>query len=213
MIVLIGGEKGGTGKTTLTINLACLAASDGADLVVVDVDPQQSASRFFTTRAENEIEPYITCIEKRGRSLTQDLTHLATKYQLVMVDAGGQDNPDLRYAMLASDEMYVPVKPNQLDLWTLDKMDNLLYEVQGFNSELVARSVLNMCSSNPRNTDAREARDVLEDYKMIKPLSTEIKDRVSYARVPRTGQCVAEYGKDPTASVEIRKLYKEAFYG
>lgn len=213
MIVLIGGEKGGTGKTTIAVNLACIAAKEGADLVVVDSDPQQSASRFFATRLENEIEPYITCIEKRGRSLAKDLQSLSGKYELIIVDAGGQDNPNLRYAMGIADELYMPVQPNQFDLWTLDKMDEMIEEARIYNTGLSTRSVLNRCSSNPKNTDAQEAREVMESYTNLVPLKIALKDRVSYARVIRSGQCVAEFGKDNAASVEIQNLYKEVFYG
>ena len=49
MIVLIGGEKGGTGKTTIATNLAALRAMAGRDVLLVDTDPQGSASYWTTS--------------------------------------------------------------------------------------------------------------------------------------------------------------------
>lgn len=212
MIVLIGGEKGGTGKTTIAVNLACMAAADGADLVVVDTDVQRSAAKFFDVRTEEGIEPYVTCIEKGGRSLGKDLLSLAKKYDLVIVDAGGQDSQEFRLALLVADEAYTPVQPNQFDLWTLGKMSSLVDEAHLSNTKLQVNTLLNRCSTNPRNTDAQEARELLKTYESIPPLKTEIKERVAYPRVVRAGRCVTEYGgKDNAAAIEIKSLYKEIF--
>ena len=62
MIVLIGGEKGGTGKTTLATNLAQMRAARGRDVLLVDTDKQESASAWASLRAEEGIEPTITAV-------------------------------------------------------------------------------------------------------------------------------------------------------
>lgn len=213
MITLIGGEKGGTGKTTVLVNLASLAAADGADLIVVDTDRQRSAALFFATRNENGIEPYVPCIEKRGKSLGRDLRSLGEKYSLVLVDAGGQDSMELRYALSVADEAYIPVQPAQADLWTLDKMSELVDEAGAFNDRLIARTLLNRCSTNPRNSDAEEAREVLESYNNLTPLNIGLKERVAFQRIFRNGQGVSEYDKDSHSAKEIEDLYREVFYG
>ncbi len=212
MIVLVGGEKGGTGKTTIAVNLACLAATDGADLVVVDTDRQRTGALFFAVREEGGFEPYITCLEKRGKSLGKDLKSLGEKYELVIVDAGGRDSQELRYSLTAADEAYIPVQPTQADLWTLEKIESLVDEAGIFNEKLIARVLLNRCPTNPRNTDAREARKVLEEYKSFTPLKAEVSERVAFQRVFRTGQSVSEYDPGSTAAAEITNLYREIFY-
>lgn len=212
MIILIGGEKGGTGKTTIAVNMACLAAHEGAEPVVVDTDKQRSASLFFTTRDENGVQPGIVCMEKRGKSLGKDLKNLAEKFDLVIVDAGGRDNLELRYSLTVANEIYIPVQPTQADLWTLEKMQALVDEVGAINPDLKAFSFLNRCSTNPRNTDSKEAREVLESYEGLTPLKTEIKERVVYQRLFRSGNCVQESNQDKSAVYEIEKLYREMFY-
>ena len=54
MIILIGGEKGGTGKTTLSTNIAAKLALEGEDVLLVDTDKQGSASAWAATRDELE---------------------------------------------------------------------------------------------------------------------------------------------------------------
>lgn len=213
MIMLFGGEKGGTGKTTLAINIACMAAVvDGVDLLLVDTDKQKTASVFYSVRQEGGIKPDVLCMEKRGKTLGKDLQALSQKYDLVVVDAGGQDSPELRYAMVVADEMYVPCQPSQADLWTLEWLDNLITEVHTINSDLKVFSVLNRCSNNPRNTDADEAAEYFNNFETMNLLSTRLRDRVVFQRALRTGQSVYEYAPQDKGSNELLQLYKEIMY-
>lgn len=212
MITLIGGEKGGTGKTTIAVNLACLAAADGADLVFVDTDLQRTAAQFFSLRYESGQEPRVPCIEKRGKALGKELQELAKRYDLLIVDAGGRDTMELRYALGVADEIYIPTHPAQADLWTLDKMSELIGEAGAFNPDLAAYIVFNRCSSNVRNTDARDAREFLREYDNLSPLRTELKERVVYQRIFRTGHSVSEYDAHDPAAREMQSLYEEIYY-
>jgi chromosome partitioning protein len=88
MIVLFGGEKGGTGKSTLTTNLAVWLAKQGRDTIIVDTDRQMTASNWVDRR--NAIEGLVTvhCAEKHG-NVFHAVRDLAQRYDEVIVDAGG----------------------------------------------------------------------------------------------------------------------------
>ena len=60
MVILIGGEKGGTGKTTLATNLAALRAQSGKDVLLLDTDVQASASYWAQIRDERDITPRVS---------------------------------------------------------------------------------------------------------------------------------------------------------
>ena len=92
MIILIGGEKGGTGKTTIAINLATLHALNGKDILLVDTDKQGSANSWAESRDEEQQLPRITCIQKFGKNLARDIKDLEPRYEDIIIDAGGRDS-------------------------------------------------------------------------------------------------------------------------
>ena len=56
MIVLVGGEKGGVGKTTLAVNLAAMRARAGHDVLLVDADKQASANLWASIRDQEKVD-------------------------------------------------------------------------------------------------------------------------------------------------------------
>ena len=92
MIVTIGGIKGGSGKTTVATNLACIAAGQGADVLLVDADNQETAFDFTNARkADNPRAPSYTCVKLTGASVRTEVLKMAKKYDHVIIDAGGRD--------------------------------------------------------------------------------------------------------------------------
>ncbi len=94
-IILVGGEKGGTGKTTIATNLAVMRAAAGRDVVLIDTDPQGSASGWCYTRDEAGLAPRIASVQKFGKGLARELEDLSMRYQDIIVDAGGRDSVKL----------------------------------------------------------------------------------------------------------------------
>src|SRR5574337_960437 len=113
MIVLVGGEKGGTGKTTLATNLAALRAIAGSDVLLVDTDSQGSASIWAQIREEEHVKPAITCVSMRGRGVAAEIRKLAPRFKDIVIDSGGRDSVELRQAMLTARVMVVPARPSQ----------------------------------------------------------------------------------------------------
>ena len=117
MIILIGGEKGGTGKTTLATNMAAMRALAGRDVLLIDTDPQGSANYWAQNRDEEEISPRVACVQKFGKGLPAEVKDLAVRYQDIIIDAGGRDSVELRSAMVIADQAYIPIQPSQFDIW------------------------------------------------------------------------------------------------
>ena len=101
MIILIGGEKGGTGKTTIATNLAAMRALAGRDVLLIDTDPQGSANYWVQSRDEEKITPRVACIQKFGKGLPAEVKDLAHRYQDIIIDAGGRDSVELRSALVS----------------------------------------------------------------------------------------------------------------
>ena len=66
MIILVGNEKGGVGKTTLATNLAVAAQMDNKDVLLIDTDQQMSSTYWAKVREENTDLKDITCVYRKG---------------------------------------------------------------------------------------------------------------------------------------------------
>lgn len=98
-IIVFGGEKGGTGKTTLATNIAAMLARQGKDVLLLDTDRQGTASFWATVREEEAVEPRVACVQKFGKGLPAQVRDLAERYDEIVIDAGGRDSMELRYAL------------------------------------------------------------------------------------------------------------------
>lgn len=211
-IILVGGEKGGTGKTTIATNLAALRASTGRDVVLIDTDPQGSASGWCLTRDEAEIAPRVASVQKFGKGLARELEDLAQRYQDIIVDAGGRDSVELRAAMTKAEVLVSPVQASQFDLWTLKALDELVRQAQGFNPTLRTLIVISRGPTHHQVTDAKEAAELLADYETFTLAGSVIRDRTIYRRAAGLGQGVIEFSdQNEKASQEIQLLYEEVF--
>ena len=190
MIVLIGGEKGGTGKTTLATNLAQMRAARGHDVLLVDTDKQESASSWASLRAEEGIDPTITAVQKLGKNITRDLLDLAKRYDDLVIDAGGRDSFELRAALVATEQIFIPVQASQFDVWTLGNMAELVEQAQVLNPRLRAFVVLNRASPNPSVSEAKEAESLLDDFPALTFCGVTLRDRIAFRKASSAGQGV-----------------------
>lgn len=209
MKILIGAEKGGAGKSTLSANLAVFLAHSGADVVLVDTDTQRSAANFVERRVDAGITPQIHCVQKTG-DLGSTLRDLSARYQVLVIDAGGRDSKELRTALSVADLLLSPMQASQLDLETLPKMNELVGLARGFNPNLQAYAVLFRAPSNPLTREVEEARALLADFPEFRLADTVIRDRKVYRDAMLQGRGVIEMDNGQ-ARAEIQLLGGEFF--
>ena len=215
MIVLVGGEKGGTGKTTLATNLAALRAGSGRDVLLVDTDRQGSASFWSAVRDEAVREELaaVPCVQVFGKGVARQLADLAGRYDDVVVDAGGRDSVELRSAMVGAERLYVPVQASQFDVWTLEQMDELVSQAQAINPDLQAGVVINRASTHPRVREADEARELVSDFEHLGYTGVVVRDRIAYRRAASEGRAVAEAAEPDAKAVAEMAAWYNAVYG
>lgn len=213
-ITVFGGEKGGTGKTTLATNIAAMLAKSGRDVLLLDTDRQGTASLWATVREEDEVEPRVPCVQKFGKGLPAQVRDLAKRYEEIVIDAGGRDSLELRYALGVADRVYIPVQPFQFDIWTIQQMDALVEMARTINEHLNAYLVLNRVSTNPVVREDRDAREFVsqEKFSNLTLLQATVRDRISFRKSARDGLSVVEHRLDRKAATEMNELY-EAIYG
>jgi len=209
MIVLIGGEKGGTGKSTLATNLAVWLAQRGRDVLLVDTDRQQTASRWVDRRNLLPDVPIVHCAERHG-NVFHALRDMANRYEQVIVDAGGRDSEELRTAMVAAHKLYMPLKASQPDLETSSHMNELVQLARGINPNLGAYAMIAMAPTNPVIHEADEARELLTELPELTPSKVIIRERKVYRDAITEGVGVVEMGNEK-AKDEIRALATEIY--
>lgn len=211
MILLLGGEKGGTGKSTVAVNLAVWLASEGADVVLIDTDPQRTASHFIDRRNSQADLPKVHCAEKYG-NVFDTVRDLAKRYGEVIVDAGGRDSEELRTALVAANLVYCPLKASQPDIETSVHMNELVKLARGMNPALQARLLISMGPTNPVIHEAAEARELLVELPEFSLSEVVIGDRKVYRDAMPEGRGVIEM-HNPKASAEIAALAHEIYGG
>lgn len=206
-IILIGGEKGGTAKTTTSLNLAVALALEKCDVMVLDADPQGTATKWASRRDEAGLLPKIHSVQKTG-DVRSTVADLAQRYDYLIIDAGGRDSKELRTAMLSAQTMYIPVKASQADLETLPHMDDLIATAKEINPTLKAKILLSMAPTNPAITEVKDAQDALADFENFSLSEAIIRERIVYRTAMAEGKGILELG-DAKAKQEFLKLLEE----
>jgi chromosome partitioning protein len=211
MLAVVGGIKGGAGKTIMATNLAVLRAAAGRQVLRVDGDDQESATLWSATR--NEVlgeKNRITTIQLTGRGTRDELQRLAGKYDDIIIDVGGRDTTTQRAALTVADLLLLPFPRRGPDIWTADKVAQMVKEVRGVNHGLRAVAFLNRADRG--GSDNRAAADLLAQAEGIDLLNLRVGDRKAFPNAFTTGLGVAELKRpNPKAVAEIEGLYQALF--
>src|SRR4051812_7403522 len=145
MILVVGGIKGGVGKSTLASNLAVLAAREGRDVLLVDGDSQETTLTWAAARGEREgvSTDRVTTVALIGKGVRDELRRLRPKYDTIVIDAGARDTTTQRSALTIADIVLLPFAPRGPDLWTIDAAVELVNDCRAVNEGLRALALVN----------------------------------------------------------------------
>lgn len=197
MNILFLNEKGGTGKTTISFNIAVEFQKNNYNVILIDGDKQESLTSINNLREKNKFNvKNIENIEKNGN-----------KNNIYIIDTGGRDSVEMRKALLIADYVFVIVNVSQLDLFSIERIINLLQKAKNYNN-FESYYILNRISTNLFLT--KETKDFIDfcknEYK-INFLQEAICERIAYKRSLQNGQSATEINTDLKATAEIQKLY------
>lgn len=213
MIVTVGNTKGGVGKTTLAVNLAIARALAGRDVWLIDADRQGTAQTAISIRADAGHTPGIACAcYPDGPTLRAQVLQQASKFQDIIIDAGGRDSTALRAALVLSDVLVVPFQPRSYDVWALNDIAALVDEARSVRDGLRAVAVLNCADPGEASTDNIEAAQAVADVPQFEYLPTPIRRRKSFANAAGAGLSVLELKPaDRKAIAELNALVSALF--
>lgn len=212
MIVVVGHTKGGVAKTSLALALAIRRASQGRDVLLVDADEQQTASKFAALRtgldtggALYQTAAYV------GRAVRDQVRTLAPRFQDTVIDVGGRNTDSLRAALMVADRLIVPVPPASFEVWEVETIDELVGAAKVMNPKLDAISVLSM-ADHRRGRNNREAVAALRDAQHISYSGVIVHSRVAWQEAQAAGRAVFEMLRpDAKAMAEVDALTAASF--
>lgn len=201
-VITVAQQKGGSGKTTVSANLATGFLRQGKSVALVDIDPQGSLGRWFMTRIEDESGP-VDALEFATSSawgITYEVRKLSDNHDVVIIDTPPKADSDLRPALRVADLVVVPVSVSHVDLWATEGVLDLARR-EGKD----AMVVLNRARKNTRlGSEVAEAAEKLE----ARIASAQLANRVVYAETLGQGRGAAEGRKTP-AQAEVDALTSE----
>jgi chromosome partitioning protein len=117
MIVGLLNQKGGVGKTTLSVNLAASLARSGARVLLIDADPQGSALDWAAAR---DGVPLFPVVGLPRPTVHKEIGALGYGYDHIFIDGPPRVTDLARSALLAADVVLIPVQPSPYDIWAAE---------------------------------------------------------------------------------------------
>lgn len=207
-----GGTKGGSGKSTHATNDACICAEEGKKTLLVDTDEQASSYNFSVARAEDHPEaPSYTCIKLTGKSVRTELLKMAADYDVIIIDAGGEDSASQRAALTISTILLIPVVPSQFDVQTLDKQNALVEEIRIVNPDLIAYTFLNQARPPGKGSENEDAIRMIKKRTALTYLDAPIRRFQAFIHAAAQGLGVTELKRpyrNEDAAREVMTLHQ-----
>ena len=196
-IISIVSQKGGVGKSTISIHLATAAAIKKKETALIDLDPQASVSNWSDSR-ETEYPAVISCQASRLEKVLAAAQE--EKADFVVIDSAPHSESAALAAIRAADLILIPCQPSILDLRAISNTIDLV--------RLAKKEATILLNCVPtRGTLGDEAAEAIQQYS-IPVAPVKISERTAFVRSLSAGLTVMEYEPKGKASAEIWQLYQ-----
>ncbi len=208
-IISVLNEKGGCGKTTITMNLSgAIAMRHNKKILIIDGDTQAAATRWSNMCSEERPFPCnVTSLANSDAKAHQSIKQFANDYDYIIIDC--PPNKEARFnasVLLVSNLVLIPFQPSGTDLWALDGTTSLIEAATVNNESLIARLLPNMCEN--RTVISKEILEFTKLNSEIKTLNTKVVMRSIYRKVSLSGDTVY-LSNDSKAKNEMALLADE----
>ncbi len=196
-VITFAQQKGGAGKTTVVAHLAAAWAEAGRTVALIDLDPQQSLTRWAKLRSD----PGIELIESKDYRAGGDIKAAKRTHDFVLVDCPGAASSLLENAMRESDLVIAPCQPSVMDVWALETVAATAAKLKR-----PLRVLLNRMP--PRLASLDDVLTALGDNRALL-LATQLGNRNGFSKAMLTGRTAPELSARSTAAAETYGLRAE----
>lgn len=196
--VALIAQKGGVGKTTLAIHLATAFASEGRNTLLLDLDPQASATEWKDHRL-NDAPAVLSIQPTRLAKVLEEARSIGT--DIVILDTAPHSESTALEAARAADLILVPCQPTIMDLRAMSKTVELL--------RMVGKSAFAVLNSVPhQGSGGQEAADTITSSFGLEVADARFGDRVAFSRCMISGEAAQEVEPQGKAASEVTALHQ-----
>ncbi|PKP74114.1 MAG: cobyrinic acid a,c-diamide synthase [Alphaproteobacteria bacterium HGW-Alphaproteobacteria-6] len=199
-VIAVVQQKGGSGKTTIAVNLAVTFAGRGLSVALLDTDPQGSLGRWFMARRERLGAAGVEFSTSSAWGVSYECEKLRKTADIVIIDTPPKVDADLRPALREADLVLVPVASSHVDLWATEGVLDLARR-----ERKRVTVVLNRARAGTRLGEEVAAAALAMEAGLAE---AQLSNRVAFAETLGQGLGVDETGKS-AARAEIRALADE----
>jgi chromosome partitioning protein len=198
--IAIIAQKGGVGKSIVSIGLSVAATLSGLATVLIDLDPQATAANWKDRRSDEN--PAVVSAQASRLKPVLDASRKA-EIDLAIIDTAGRSDDSALQAARAADLVLIPCRPIMVEIETLPAVKDLLLLAGNKRAFVLLNGI------HPSSTkQADEAREmILKNYK-IPCCPVHLCQRTAYADAPTTGHTPQELDPEGKAALELSKLFE-----
>lgn len=209
-VITVFNQKGGVGKTTVTMQVAGALSLRGAKVRVLDMDRQQTATSWAAVGAEQgrDFPAQVSNFSAFGGAIAREIMRVAEEVDYVLIDCPPAiDSPIPAAALSMSDLGLIPIPPRPADFNSSAAAKALAKQIQSTNRDLRLLAVGTMVDTSSKTT--KEILAALAEDNEVPLAKVTLGRRVAFSDAPGFGAMVHDLEGAKKSASEVDRLTDE----